>query len=66
MKESHSSSVERIQLAEVVFRMLGPNYEIVSAFIQNSDELGSNGWKGSLNRFPVTSARYEDDRGRSF
>lgn len=25
---------------EVVFRMLGPNYEIISAFIQNSDELG--------------------------
>eukprot|EP00913_Durusdinium_trenchii_P007467 g7019.t1 len=25
---------------DVVFRMLGPNYEIVSAFIQNSDELG--------------------------
>lgn len=25
---------------DVVFRMLGPNYEIISAFIQNSDELG--------------------------
>jgi len=49
---------------EVVFRMLGPNYEIISAFIQNSDELGlqaaGRGFSGSVKRRYISTPGCED------